>query len=148
MIGCFRSSDRNTGKLASHNSENSRRMIVGFWCIVRPRLSCNLFWFIHLSSLAVTSRGIWLRSGIKLARNGLEFFLQVSFRTLQGSLTCHKILRYGANGFTFPPKGDELRIFMAHKNLFPRPGLNPRTLGPMASTLTTRPPRTTNICMV
>jgi hypothetical protein len=26
----------------------------------------------------------------------------------------------------------------------PRPGFNPRTLGPMASTLTIRPPRTTN----
>jgi hypothetical protein len=26
----------------------------------------------------------------------------------------------------------------------PRPGLNPRTLGPVASTLTTRPPRTTS----
>jgi hypothetical protein len=30
----------------------------------------------------------------------------------------------------------------------PRPGLNPRTLGPVASTLTTRPPRATTLSLL
>jgi hypothetical protein len=34
-----------------------------------------------------------------------------------------------------------LRIFIAFKNPSPRPGLNPRPLVPVASTLTTTPPR-------
>jgi hypothetical protein len=34
-----------------------------------------------------------------------------------------------------------LRIFIALKNLSSRPGLNPRPLGPVTSTLTTTPPR-------
>jgi hypothetical protein len=36
-----------------------------------------------------------------------------------------------------------LRILLPLKIHRPRPGLNPRTLGPVASTLTTSPPRTT-----
>jgi hypothetical protein len=50
-------------------------------------------------------------------------------------------LRHGTDGFTSPPKEVVLRIFITLKN--PRPGLNPRTLGPVASTLTTSPPRAT-----
>jgi hypothetical protein len=61
----------------------------------------------------------------------------------KGSLTCRKILRHGADGFTSPPKEGVLRIFTAFKNPSTRPGLIPRTLGPVASTITTRPPRTT-----
>jgi hypothetical protein len=38
-------------------------------------------------------------------------------------------LRHGTDGFTSPPKEIVLRIFS------PQPGLNPRTLGPVASTL-------------
>jgi hypothetical protein len=34
-----------------------------------------------------------------------------------------------------------LQIFIALKNPSPRPGLNPRPLGPVVSTLTTTPPR-------
>jgi hypothetical protein len=50
-------------------------------------------------------------------------------------------LRHGTFGFTSHPKEDVLRIFIALKNLYPRQGLNPRTLDPVASTLTTTPPR-------
>jgi hypothetical protein len=44
-------------------------------------------------------------------------------------------------GFISHPKEGVLRIFIALKNPSPWPGSNPRTLGPMASTLTTTPPR-------
>jgi hypothetical protein len=47
---------------------------------------------------------------------------------------CPKILRHGTNGFTPPPKEGVLQICIAFKNPLPRPGLNPRTLGPMAKT--------------
>jgi hypothetical protein len=45
-------------------------------------------------------------------------------------------------GFISLPKEGLLGIFIAIKNPSPRPGLNPRTLGPMASTLTITPPMT------
>jgi hypothetical protein len=48
-------------------------------------------------------------------------------------------LRHGTDGFT--SKQVVLRIFITLKN--PRSGSNPRTLGPVASTLTTSPPRST-----
>jgi hypothetical protein len=49
-------------------------------------------------------------------------------------------LRHGTDGFTSPPK--EGVLFITLKN---RPGSNPRTLGPVASTLTTSPPRATEV---
>jgi hypothetical protein len=42
-------------------------------------------------------------------------------------------IRHGTDGFTSPPKEVVLRIFITFKN--------PSTLGPVASTLTTSPPR-------
>jgi hypothetical protein len=54
-----------------------------------------------------------------------------------------KFLRHGADSFTFPPKEGVLRIFIALKNPSPSAGLNSRSVFPMASTLTTRPPRMT-----
>jgi hypothetical protein len=52
-----------------------------------------------------------------------------------------KILWHGTSSFTSRPKEGVLRIFIALKNPSPRPGLNPRPLGPVTSTLTTTPPR-------
>jgi hypothetical protein len=49
----------------------------------------------------------------------------------------------GASGVTFTPKYDVMWIFIALKNSSTRPGLIPRTLGPMAGMLNTEPPRTT-----
>jgi hypothetical protein len=46
-----------------------------------------------------------------------------------------KILRHGADSFTFPTKEGVLRIFISIQNPYPRPGLNTRTLGTMVSTL-------------
>jgi hypothetical protein len=60
---------------------------------------------------------------------------------VNGFLTCRKILRRGTFGFTSHQKEVVLRIFMALENPSPLSGLNPRTLGPVASTLTTAPPR-------
>jgi hypothetical protein len=51
--------------------------------------------------------------------------------------TCRKILRHGNFSFSFHPKEDVLRIFIALKSPSPRSGLNSRPLGPAASTLTT-----------
>jgi hypothetical protein len=55
--------------------------------------------------------------------------------TLQGSLTCRKILRHGADGFTSPPNEVLLRIIIDLKINSLRPGLNPRSLGFVARTM-------------
>jgi hypothetical protein len=57
------------------------------------------------------------------------------------SFTCRKILRHGPFGFTSHPKEGVLRIIIAPKNPSPWPGPNPQPLGPVASILTTTPPR-------
>jgi hypothetical protein len=54
---------------------------------------------------------------------------------LKGSLTCRKILRHGTSSYTPHPKKGVLQIFIALKNPSPQTGLNPRPLGPVASTL-------------
>jgi hypothetical protein len=61
------------------------------------------------------------------------------FSHTEGSLTCRKIL-HRTDGFISPPKEVVLRIFIAIKNPL---SLKQRTLGPIASTLTTRLPRAT-----
>jgi hypothetical protein len=63
---------------------------------------------------------------------------------LQVVFTFHKILRLGVSGFSYPPKENKLRIFIALKNPSPRTGLNPQTFGPMASTLSLTTPRQLN----
>ena len=50
-------------------------------------------------------------------------------------------LRHGTDGFTSPRKEGVLRIFLPLKIRQLRPGLNPRTWVPKASTLTPRPPK-------
>jgi hypothetical protein len=44
------------------------------------------------------------------------------FHTSNGFLTCREILRHAADGFTSPPKGGLLRIFIALKNPWPSAG--------------------------
>jgi hypothetical protein len=48
---------------------------------------------------------------------------------LKGSLTCHKILRHGADGFTSPPKEVVLRIVIALKIPSLSAGFEPANLG-------------------
>jgi hypothetical protein len=78
-----------------------------------------------------------------LARNVRAFCLQVSLSYCRDLLTCRKVLRHGTAGFTSPPKEVVLRVCTALKTHCPRPGLNLRTVGPLAITITTRPPRAT-----
>ena len=52
-------------------------------------------------------------------------------------------LRHGTDGFTSPPKKVVLRIFITLKTPSTKVGIEPATLGPVASTLTTSPPRAT-----
>jgi hypothetical protein len=49
-------------------------------------------------------------------------FTKYLFHTLKGSLTCCKILRHGADCFTFSLKEGVLRIFVVIKNLSPSAG--------------------------
>jgi hypothetical protein len=76
-----------------------------------------------------------------LARNGVNFAYKVVI-----SLTCRKILRHGTDGFFFPSEGSHATdLYPLLKKIHrSRPGLNLRTLGPMASTITTRPSRETH----
>jgi hypothetical protein len=68
----------------------------------------------------------------------LLVFRSVLFHTSKGSLTWRKILRQGGRLLYFPS------VERCAVDLYcPRSGLNPQTWGPMASPLTTRPPRTT-----
>jgi hypothetical protein len=67
-----------------------------------------------------------------------EVFLNILARDY---FTRRKILRHGTSRFTSHSKEGVLRIFIALKNLSTWRGLNPWNLGPMASTLTTTPPR-------
>jgi hypothetical protein len=50
-------------------------------------------------------------------------------------------LRRGTDGFTSPPKEVVLRMFITLKNSSISAGIEPATLGPVASTRTTSPPR-------
>jgi hypothetical protein len=61
--------------------------------------------------------------------------------TSEWFLTCRVILRYEVEGFTSALKEGVLRSIISLKNASPRPVLNSRTLGPVASTLTITPPR-------
>jgi hypothetical protein len=63
----------------------------------------------------------------------------------QGSLTCCKTLRYGPTAL-FPLRRKSCFGFLSPlKICYPHPGLNPRSLVPVDSTITTRPPRTTDM---
>jgi hypothetical protein len=59
----------------------------------------------------------------------------------QRILTYRKLLRHWTSGFTSHPMEGVLRNFITLKNPSSRQGLNPRPLGPVASTLTATPPR-------
>jgi hypothetical protein len=81
-----------------------------------PHLSSNHSRFIRQSSL------LWLQQTYLVAKRGgtgrgmaAEFFLTLSLAYLKGTLTCRKILRHGAEGFTSPPKEVMLRTLTALK---------------------------------
>jgi hypothetical protein len=72
---------------------------------------------------------------------GNENLVYLSPWDIKRSFRCRKILRHGTSGFTSHPKKGVLRIFVALKNPSPWSCSNPQPLGPVASTLTTTPPR-------
>jgi hypothetical protein len=96
-------------------------------------------WLVHQSSLAVLPADISGASRRNVQRS--ENFAYQYLKYLKGSLKCRKILRHGTSGFTYHLKKGVLRIFIVLKIPSLRPGLNTRPLGPVASTLTTTPPR-------
>jgi hypothetical protein len=111
-------------------------------------LSSNHSRFINQSSLLwLQQKHLILKWGETGRKMAPEFCLSVSLSYLKGSLTCHKILRQGADGFTSPPKKVVLRILSPLKIHRSRPGLKTHILGRKARTLTSRPPRTRKLKM-
>jgi hypothetical protein len=105
---------------------------------------CGGEWPAHWprwSTQSWCSRAIWQsvrRLGWEMAA---EFCLRASIHA--SKVLLHAVnLRHGTDGFASPPKEVVLRIFITLKNR-PGSGSNPRTLRPVASTLTTSPPRAT-----
>jgi hypothetical protein len=72
---------------------------------------------------------------------GNENLVYPSPRDFKITFTYRKILQHGASGFTPHPKKGVLRIFISLKNPSPWLDSNPQPLSPVASTLTTTPPR-------
>jgi hypothetical protein len=94
----------------------------------------RVLWYSYQQSHLVASR--------RKAKGNYEFWLAKYFCLyLQVIFTYREILRHGTSGFTYPRKEGVLRIFIVLQNPSPRPGLNPRILGPIASTLTITPLR-------
>jgi hypothetical protein len=80
----------------------------------------------------------------ELAKKIINFaFAKYLFHTSKRSLTCRKILRHGADGFTSPPKEGVLRIFITLKNASPSAELEPANLGSNGKHANHLLPRTT-----
>jgi hypothetical protein len=69
----------------------------------------------------------------------MNFTNEISLSYFEGFLTCREILRHGVDGVISAPKEVVLRIFIALQNQSLSAGLEPRTFGPVASTITIRP---------
>jgi hypothetical protein len=100
-----------------------------FWSIVRTHLNSNNSWFIHQSSLAVTSRHLVVNEEKHGERCSWILPTKYLYTYLYGSLTWRKILRHRADGFTSPSKEVVLRILSPLNIHRTRPGLNPANLG-------------------
>jgi hypothetical protein len=124
--------------VVSHNASQALRLLLIF-CASPPFL-------IHPPELSGSNQQRHLeRSREKLGEKWpwiLPTMYSVSYPA-GFFLACHEIFRDEAAGFTCPLKEVALRIFAALKIHRLRPGLNPRTLGLIASMITTRPPRPT-----
>jgi len=89
----------------------------------------------HQASPSVSPRESTQRRKVELwARNVLEFCLNADLHVTFRDLLHAVKLRHGTDGFTSPPKEGVLRIFFALKIRRLRPGTNPRTWVPKAST--------------
>jgi hypothetical protein len=114
-----------------------------------PRVICEhgepWWWWCRLGITADSlTRALWqsYQQGHLGAsrRNGRrsENLAYQYLRYVNWSLTCRKILRHRTSSFTSPLKEVVLQI-LSTLQFMPRPGLNPRSIGPVASTLTTKP---------
>jgi hypothetical protein len=114
-----------------------------FWTNVCPHLSSNNSWFIHQSCLKnYQQRHLVAKQGESYRECPLILSKKYLCHTPQGSLNSVNsdmeptallfLRRKSYYGFLSPLK--------IHR---PQLGLNPLTSDPMASTITTRPPRTT-----
>jgi hypothetical protein len=114
---------------------------IWVWRTIVMKLTGENFWFIHQSSLATlpAEPSSW-KSGGTLQRKWWIWPSNIFVHTSKWFFTCCKLLWHGANSCTSTLKQGMLQIFIALKNRSPWLGLNPRTLGPMASTLTITPP--------
>jgi hypothetical protein len=101
------------------------------------------FWSLHIQPPEISDSNQQRQLVTKQEKLGKTclLILQAKYlcHTPQGSLTCRKLERHGADSFTSPPKEVVLRILSPLKIHRPRPGLNPRNFGPMASKITSRP---------
>jgi hypothetical protein len=94
---------------------------IGYKLFLQRIVASVVYWLVCLPlnprTRVQTQPRPWIFNGDK---NPQYTILQI------GSLTCRKILRHGADSFTSLSKEVVLRIFIAVKNLWARPGLNPR----------------------
>ena len=104
----------------------SRRLIVQTLVFSRSYLHCQVF---PPETLVVKGGNTWARNGRWILTENAR--LPLTFRDLLHAVN----LRHGTDGFTSPPKKGVLRIFSPWKIRRLRPGLNPRTWVPKASTL-------------
>jgi hypothetical protein len=95
---------------------------VPIWVLIPLIHPLSALW-LHPRHLAVKQRGGEKRPWILLTEH-------LNHDT-KGSLTCCKIMQYGASGFTSQPKEGVLQIFITIKNPSPLPGLNLHPLGPV-----------------
>jgi hypothetical protein len=92
--------------------------------------------FRHQASPRMLPREGTQRRKVELgARNVWKFCLNADFHVTFRDLLHFVKLRHGTDGFTSPPKEGVLRIFSPLKFRRLRPGVNPRTWIPKASTL-------------
>jgi hypothetical protein len=116
-----------------------RIMVWWYWLGLPPNSSTRVLWQPPVLSGGPVSRDISGASRRMGERN--ENLVYLSLWDFKRSLPCHKILQHGTSGFTFYLKEGVRQIFIALKNPLPWQGLNPQPLDPVASTLTTTPPR-------
>jgi hypothetical protein len=100
-----------------------------------PDSSTRALWQSYRQSHLVANRRKWAKE-INLAVRSI--FVHAS----KGFLTCRKILRHGAAGFPSAQRNECCSFLLPLEIHRPRPNLNLRIFGPMASTLIITPPRT------
>jgi hypothetical protein len=87
-----------------------------------------------------------IKSGGNGERNDEFCLTKYLFRSSKGFLTCRKVLRHGPTALLPLRRKACYGVLSPLKIHRHRPGLNSRTSGSVASSLTTRPPRTTCYC--